>query len=58
MTKRGSGRLLRWYKKLTSLFRSPKISDYRTTSSVERLYHGGALQNQRLTGNPLVRSGK
>lgn len=50
--------MLRWYKKFTNFFRSPKISDYRTTSSVEKLYYGGALQNQKLTGNSLARNQK
>lgn len=58
MFKRGLGRLMCWYRKNNNYGRSRKISDYRATSTAEKLICSGALQSTRLTGAPLARNYK
>ncbi|MFH1028854.1 MAG: hypothetical protein V1791_12700 [Pseudomonadota bacterium] len=48
-------RLINWYRRLRAFGHARKQSDYRAACLAQRLVLSGSLQNNRLTGAPLVR---
>lgn len=44
-----------WYRTNRNYRKPRRISSYRASSTVEKLYASGTLQSSRMTGNPLAR---
>ena len=58
MLKRLIERYFLWYRGRNCWQRTRKYSDYRATTTAQKLICSGALQNQRLAGSPLARGVK